>query len=40
VLRQTALPNQDGTGQACHKVNAPPDNVWARFYPALRKLVP
>ena len=40
VLRQTVLPNQDGSCQACHKANAPPDNVWVRFYPALRKFLP
>jgi hypothetical protein len=39
VLRQTAPANQDGSCQACHKANAPPDNVWVRFYPALRKLL-
>jgi hypothetical protein len=35
--RQTALPDDTGRCQACHKVNARPDNVWVRFYPALRK---
>ena len=40
VLRPTAAPNQDGSCQRCHKANAPPDNVWVRFYPALRKFLP
>lgn len=40
VLQQTALPNDDGSCQACHKVHAGPDNVWVRFYPALRKFLP
>jgi hypothetical protein len=40
VLRQTVLPNEDGSCQRCHKANAPPDNVWVRFYPALRKFLP
>jgi hypothetical protein len=39
VLRQTVGPNQDGSCQRCHKANAPPDNVWVRFYPALRKFL-
>ena len=40
VLQQTVLPNEDGSCQRCHKANAPPDNVWVRFYPALRKFAP
>jgi hypothetical protein len=40
VLRQAVLPNQDGSCQRCHKANAPPDNVWVRFYPVLRKFLP
>jgi len=40
VLRQTAAPDQSGFCQACHKANAPPDNVWVRFYPVLRKFLP
>ncbi|MEJ0078349.1 MAG: cytochrome P460 family protein [Alphaproteobacteria bacterium] len=40
VLRQAAAPDQTGFCQRCHKANAPPDNVWVRFYPALRKFMP
>jgi cytochrome P460 len=38
--RQTALPDDTGLCQRCHKANAPPDNVWVRFYPALRRFLP
>jgi cytochrome P460 len=40
VLHQTVRADRGGSCQACHKANAPPDNVWVRFYPALRKFVP
>jgi hypothetical protein len=38
--RETAAPDGTGLCQRCHKANAPPDNVWVRFYPALRKFLP
>jgi len=40
VLQQTVEADRSGSCQRCHKANAPPDNVWVRFYPALRKFVP
>ena len=40
VAAGCCCPTEDGSCQRCHKANAPPDNVWVRFYPALRKFLP